>query len=85
MRGPSATLRPVNTISVREAEAEFGIPNTTISGWARRGLIRIARPAKLRGQPVLLVRADVELAAAEYKAGRGHWNPRAIAEVATAS
>lgn len=80
VRRPARMLAPVNAVSLREAAAEFDIPPSTLSNWVKDGLISLAAERGRRGQPLLLDRASVRDAAAQYRPGRGQWNPRAIRE-----
>lgn len=74
MRGPSATMRPVNTISLREASARYTIPLSTLAGWVDRGMIGVARQPERRGQAMLVYEPHVALLAKQYVPGRSRWN-----------
>ncbi len=61
------------SIWVMEAARKYGVPNPTISNWAKRGFIRILGR---EGRKTLLDEADVAYCAAVYKAKggrRGKW------------
>ncbi len=83
MASAVAMLRPANTLTIREAGRKYGVPNTTLAGWVRRGLIRCYGTRTKRGMPILVIEADVATAALNYQPGRGHWNPRRVAEELT--
>jgi transposase len=74
----------VNTLSIREAAAKYDVPPSTISGWVAAGLVRCLEKPKRRGQPMLVLEADVAAAAACRVPGIGHWNTRRIRETLAA-
>jgi hypothetical protein len=55
-------------IGVAEAGRKYGLNDTTISKWSRKGYIRVLVKAKTRGQKKLLDEADIAYCAAVYKA-----------------
>ena len=71
-------LAPVGSLSLREASVKYGVPIGTLSGWVSKGLIRKVREPERRGQPLLLVEADVAQVASAYRPGRGRWHGGAL-------
>jgi hypothetical protein len=69
----------VNTLSLREAAARYGIPPSTVSSWYRAGLIRSISAGR-RGQPTLLIEADVAALASLYTPGPGGYKRARLAE-----
>jgi transposase len=63
----------MNGIGLREAAAKYGVPASTLSGWAASGLIRKLNQPTRRGQPMLLYEADVKTLAEKYSPGRSRW------------
>jgi hypothetical protein len=70
MKDRARMMAPVNTLSLREASARYSIPHTTLSHWLHAGLIRSVARGR-RGQPTLLVEADVAALARHYVPGPG--------------
>ena len=73
MRGPSATLVPVGTLSIRDAAVVYGVPPSTLARWVRKGHVRKVASAERRGQPTLVLAEDVAVLARQYRPGRGRW------------
>jgi hypothetical protein len=74
----------MNGIGLREASRKYGIPDTTLSGWVGRGLIRKVQERQKRGQPVLLYEPDVATLAASYTPGRSRWRSPSLETLAPA-
>jgi len=70
MRGPSRTMAPMNSLSMREASTKYGVPLATLWAWVGAGLIRTVSEPEKRGQPKLIAEPDVAMLAATYEPGK---------------
>lgn len=72
MRGPSRKMAHMeDLLSLREASAEFGIPQKTLQRWVAAGRLPVVARNEGRGSPTLIARATAAEAKAAYVPGRG--------------